>query len=206
MISAFSPYPGKKKKKSKTSLATYFCCICDVASVERVLLVLLGSFYVKIFSKRICLRLFLSQTGKRLIVSFFLLNRYPSRSRSPSSPGRRESWSSPALPIASSAGGHQPCSPPPWGPHPPAPTITSLSSLWSTPADVSHPLCLPPSHFALWALSGRPHGVPVLSSVPQTGPSASCPLILAVLCELPWSRTWPSAGQLPHRHSFFSDL
>lgn len=41
--SGFSPYIGKK-----TSLATYFYCTCDV---ERVLLVLLGSFYVKIFSK-----------------------------------------------------------------------------------------------------------------------------------------------------------
>lgn len=45
MISGFRPDIGK------TSLTTYFICTCEVATVERVLLVLLGSFYVEIFNK-----------------------------------------------------------------------------------------------------------------------------------------------------------
>lgn len=52
-------------------------------------------------SKKICLQLFLSQTGKRRIVSF-LLNRYPSGSHS-LSPWQDEPWFPPALPTALSA-------------------------------------------------------------------------------------------------------
>lgn len=53
-------------------------------------------------SEKICLQLFLSQTGKRRIVSFFLLSRYPLGSHSPF-PWQDEPWLPPALPTALSA-------------------------------------------------------------------------------------------------------
>lgn len=81
-------------------------------------------------SKKICLKLFLSQTGKRRIVSF-LLNRYPLGSHSPF-PWQDEPWFPPALPTALSARQALSlceCIPASFSPAPTYPSVFSFSTL-----------------------------------------------------------------------------
>lgn len=86
-------------------------------------------------SEKICLQLFLSQTGKRRIVSFFLLSRYPLGSHSPF-PWQDEPWLPPALPTALSARqalSFCGCIPGSFSPAPTYPSAFSFSaSLFST--------------------------------------------------------------------------
>lgn len=92
MISGFSPYTEKKP-----SLTTYFVCTCDAAIVERVLLVLRGTFYRNIFNQyeNLLEGIFIINR-KKVHCTFFFLEHYPCSSHSSFHPG--SSWTCPPQP------------------------------------------------------------------------------------------------------------